>query len=169
MIKLEQTKEKQILDAMHKHKVYALPFELKSMRIKGIGPIKDLDIKFKKHNLVIGGNATGKTTIKNIILFFNESCFYKDDTIKKQNFGSGEFEIEYKGPNIFKARFENGEDTVELPCKCLLYDDLDRFSLKKQKQIINQMKTAKDQTIFFSVNNIKDKDLNIIKLGENNA
>lgn len=46
---------------------YFIKYQVKDFGLSSLGPIKDLKIKFKKHNIIIGNNATGKTTIVDAI------------------------------------------------------------------------------------------------------
>ena len=60
---------------MKKQKIYMLPFEIKSIRIKNIGPIKSFNTKFKKHNLIVGGNSTNQSLDGQLVnLDNNRNC-----------------------------------------------------------------------------------------------
>lgn len=59
---------KNVLDKLMKEgDAHSIKYQVKDLVITNLGPIKDLRINFKRYNLIIGDNATGKTTILHAI------------------------------------------------------------------------------------------------------
>ena len=73
--------------------------------IKNFGPVKDAEIEIKKIMLLIGEQASGKSTIAKFIYFFKT---LKEDVLKSifQSSESSDFDIEIGLINLAQKRFD---------------------------------------------------------------
>ena len=73
--------------------------------IKNFGPVKDAEIEIKKIMLLIGEQASGKSTIAKLIYFFKT---LKEDVLKSifQSSESSDFDIEIGLINLAQKRFD---------------------------------------------------------------
>ncbi len=96
-------------------KVHYLPFKIKCLSAKNIGPIKEVDFMFKNKNILVGANASGKTILLNAIAH----SFGKKDKnlIHASSDKKSKLKLEFEGKDM------SIETNFQKDYKCMLIDD----------------------------------------------
>ncbi len=145
--------------------VFFLPFRIKRMLLANIGPIKNIDIDFKRFNLIIGNNASGKTTLIRSIAYAFGHEMTKEYFSKKSKI---ELYVHPENKYLFDRLPPNKKDNI----KCVLIDSGgSRFNQKYFEKFFDYLKKLEMQVIMTESRlreNIQYKKINIIKLPDTN-
>jgi len=153
--------------------LFYVPFWLKRVVVKNIGPIKNLDIKLKKINLIVGKNATGKTILLHLIHSVGNRHQLSDGKFISHGYKNGKIILELAKPiNRFEYAFyidsnNNEKYSTNMESKCYLVDDpFVPSDTLEPKKILDYLKQFHSQLIITcrKIPNIDLKGINIIKL-----
>ncbi len=98
-------------------KIHYLPFKIKSVFAKDIGPIKELDLKFKNKNILVGANASGKTILLNAIAHSFGKKDYNSEWIIDNGKKKSKLKLEFEGKDM------SIETNFQKDYKCILIDE----------------------------------------------
>ena len=178
--------EEYLNSLLQKEQAIYFPFEIKSIEISNFGPIKHFKTDLDRINVIVGKNATGKTTILKSIYWILSGKGLSNEEIFLNSREKGNIKIELK-ENIksinysFKDKLKRGgEEEVLvidkelenvqakklLQWNCLLVDDaLSTLDGKAPDMFLKYLKKQNIQLILTCRNTPKlDKDIKIIKI-----
>ncbi|NOT93615.1 AAA family ATPase [Ferruginibacter sp.] len=94
------------------------------LHIKNFGPIKDVKLEIKKFNVIIGENATGKSTIAKLLSFCRyftniQGGYYDEKTQENKNHGLEEIEEKLRKWGLFE--YIRKDSFVSYECKDYKY------------------------------------------------
>jgi AAA15 family ATPase/GTPase len=139
--------------------VFFLPLKIKKAKLTHIGPIKSITLDFDRFNIIIGKNATGKTTIIRAIAYifgheFLEGYFSDKSTI----------ELDVHPEKKYRIDAVSGNENI----KCVLIDDGGaRLDKRYFEEFLDCLKKLDMQVIITEYNlreEISYKKINVIKL-----
>ena len=147
------------------HAIYTSPFEIKSIKLSDVGPIKALDTDFAKNNVIIGPNASGKT----ILLGAIADCFYRYPE-QAYSYSSCEGQIDVKltkESGVISLKYKKQEKKKDPPyLRCLMMDnnEINMLTPKHFKILIDYLKRMDAQIILTSLTPLKLESFKVIKI-----
>jgi len=142
-----------------------IPMRIKGIELTNIGPVRKAKLQFHDLNIIVGGNATGKTTILTSINYaFNDARF--KNMIINESAKTGEITIELpERTKFFNFKFEKDRNTYR---KCLLLDDaFARLDPERSQKFLDYLKKDLHLQIIMTCTKLPEIDMkgvNVIKL-----
>ena len=147
-------------------RAFFLPFEIKGVKLSDIGPHKDIDVNFKRFNIIAGKNGSGKTFLIRSIAFAVDFKDPPSEDMIREGLNKGEIVLKISKGDSLSIKLEKGKG-LEKNYKCLLLDDpLGKLDSRVRKKILDYLKKLNVQIILTSLPmlELNDKSFNIIML-----
>ncbi|MCC7572472.1 MAG: ATP-binding protein [Candidatus Methanofastidiosum sp.] len=130
---------------------YRIPFKISKIKIDNHRFLKKIDIDFEQNNMMVGGTASGKTTIvRSILLFFDNSHSLKDFSYEDYLGGPEEIKITFN--QIDKLTCEVYGERINLNGGCILIDEgLERLDHDASVVFLKYLLDRKEQIIITSL------------------
>ncbi|MCJ7816617.1 MAG: AAA family ATPase [Candidatus Aenigmarchaeota archaeon] len=142
-----------------------IPMRIKGIELTNIGPIRKARLEFHDLNIIVGGNATGKTTILTSINYaFNDARF--KNMIINESAETGEIRLELpERTKFFNFKFEKDKNTYR---KCLLLDDaFARLDPERSQKFLDYLKKDVNLQVIMTCTKLPEIDMkavNVIRL-----
>ena len=140
---------------------FFLPVRIERIKLANIGPIKNITINFNKFNLIIGNNASGKTTLIRSIAYV-----FGHEMLKEYFSEKATIELDVHPENKYKlgSLSTNSKENI----KCVLIDSGgSRFDKQHFKKFFDYLKKLKMQVIMTEAileENVPHIKIKVIKL-----
>jgi len=143
-----------------------IPMKIKGVELMNIGPVRKARLDFCNINIIVGGNASGKTTILNSINYAFNDARFKEERIINESAETGEIKIELpERTKFFEFKFAKNSNTYR---KCLLLDDaFARLDPERSRKFLDYLKKDTHLQIIMACTNLPEIDMkgvNVIRL-----
>lgn len=104
---------------------FLLPCELKRLRLRNVGFIKNLDVEFQKVTIILGRAGTGKTTIIRSIAYMLGLEDFPESQLLKDGFTRGKIELDVVPKKRLNLSLKAGGDVSFVRSgkdRCILLD-----------------------------------------------